>query len=112
MRRIEGSEPPGLSRRESDYGGGLQQVGDPPLADERVDVGVDLGVGLATDLLAQRLRRRAHERQGRGDGNRLRPELSALDHRFRADRSRDPGQGPRSRRHLLLSAGFRCSYFS
>ena len=55
-------------------------------------------------VLAQRLRRRARERQGRRPQDRLRQDLSAGDHRLRADRARDPGHQSGPRGHLLLSA--------
>ena len=55
-------------------------------------------------VLAQRLRRRARERQEGRPQDRLRQDLSAGDHRLRADRARDPGDQSRHRGDLLLSA--------
>ena len=50
--------------------------------------------------------RRPRERQEGGPEDRLRQDLSALDHRLRPDRARDPGDQSRSRGAVLLSAGF------
>ena len=52
----------------------------------------------------QRLRGRAHQRGEVRLQGRLRPPLSAGDHRFRADRARDPGRQSGHRDDLLLSA--------
>jgi hypothetical protein len=54
-------------------------------------------------VLQQRIRRRARHRQDVGAQNRLRQDLSALDHRFQPDCARDPGDQSGPGGGVLLS---------